>query len=132
MNSKPTVLIVDDDPSIRTMLAEMLSLEGYDWQPASQGGEALDLLRASNEGMVVLLGLVMPVVDGLEVLEAVAADETLAARHAIVMVTGSVESATTSRVAELRARLGVPLVAKPCTLPRIIEAVEEAATRLGA
>lgn len=126
----PGVLVVDDDRTIRTMLSEILTLEGYTVQTAEHGGPALDLLRASRERLVVLLGLVMPYVNGQAVLEAVAANEALAMRHAIIVVTGS--DARMGRVAELRKRLGVPFIAKPFTVKEILDAVAAAAARLEA
>ncbi len=126
----PTVLVVDDDSSIRDILVEILSLEGYPTLTAEHGRPALDILRSSTESMVVLLGLMMPCVDGQTVLDEVAMDESLAARHVFVMVTGSVTRATTGRVAELREQLGVPLFAKPFTVDQILNAVAEAAARL--
>ncbi len=83
-------------------------------------------MRASAEPLLVLLGLMMPVVTGEQVLEEVAADPSLAARHRIVMLTGSIAWATQGRVAELRRQLDVPLLAKPFTVPQLLNALEEA------
>jgi CheY-like chemotaxis protein len=124
------VLVVDDDPAIRKMLSEVLMLEGYAVQTAEHGGPALDIMRTSPERLLVLLGLVMPCVDGENVLGVVASDEALASRHAIVMMTASARRASTGRVAELRERLGVPLVPVPFTVHQLLAAVEEASARL--
>mgnify|MGYP001546707681 CR=1 FL=1 len=124
------VLVVDDDRTIRMILSEILTTEGYTVKTAEHGGPALDILRASQERLVVLLGLVMPYVDGQEVLEAVAMDEALASRHAIVMVTAQVQAAQTGRIAELRKQLDVPLIAKPFTVKEILSAVETSSARL--
>jgi CheY-like chemotaxis protein len=131
------VLVVDDNPRIRKLLCTVLTMEGYTViQTVEHGGPALDILRASREGLVVLLGLLgllgllMPCVDGEDVLEAVASDEVLTAHHAFVMVTASARRASTGRVAELRERLGVPLIEKPFTIYQILDAVEEASARL--
>ncbi len=64
----PTILIVDDDPAIRKMLVEMLKLEGYPTETASNGREALDILDRSGP-RVVLLDLLMPIVDGRGVID---------------------------------------------------------------
>lgn len=126
----PTVLVVDDDPGIRLMLSEVLTLEGYAVQTAVHGGLALDILRTSTEGMVVLLGLAMPEVDGEMILEAVAADKELASRHIFIMVTGSRQRAASGRVAALREALGVPFLPKPIEMDQLFDAVEAAARRL--
>src|SRR5437879_9579439 len=68
----PTILIVDDDPAIRKMLVEMLSLEGYPTETAAHGREALDILDKGNS-RIVLLDLLMPIVDGRGVIDALRA-----------------------------------------------------------
>jgi len=57
------VLIVDDDPDILQTLGLCLSTEGYRILMASNGLEALDLLK-SERPSAVLLDLMMPVMDG--------------------------------------------------------------------
>lgn len=125
-----TVLVVDDDPAIRNILAEVFALEGYSVQTAEHGGPALDILRTSPVPLIVTLGLIMPEVDGIAVLEAVAADEALARRHAIVVLTGAVGLASEGRVKELRDQLGIPLVGKPFTVDQLLDSVADAAARL--
>ena len=61
------VLIADDDPSIRRMLALTLQKAGYRTADACDGGEALEAMRAGQADLV-LLDLMMPKVTGWEVL----------------------------------------------------------------
>jgi CheY-like chemotaxis protein len=70
------VLIVEDDPSIRRMLVVSLGREGYRTAEASNGREALDVLRAGQVDLVVL-DLMMPEVTGHQVLAERAADPEL-------------------------------------------------------
>ncbi len=85
MANLPTVLIVDDDPSIRKMLIEVLQLEGYPTETATNGREAMDILARSGP-RVVLLDLLMPVLDGRGVLREL--DEMPEARekHTVILV----------------------------------------------
>ena len=62
------VLVVDDDPSIRKMIVAALRREGYDFLEASNGRDALDMMRARQPDLVVL-DLMMPLVSGWDVLE---------------------------------------------------------------
>lgn len=64
---RPRVLIADDDPSIRRMLALTLEKEGYRTSNACDGSEALEAMRAGQADLV-LLDLMMPKVTGWEVL----------------------------------------------------------------
>src|SRR5258705_13467488 len=57
------ILVVDDDPDILQTLALCLSTEGYGVLMASNGQEALDVLRQQKPACI-LLDLMMPVMDG--------------------------------------------------------------------
>jgi len=57
------VLVVDDDPDSRTLMAHLLSSEGYQVTTASNGHDALNQLSAVTPS-VILLDLEMPVMDG--------------------------------------------------------------------
>ncbi len=85
MAHTPTVLIVDDDPQIRKMLIEVLTLEGYPTETAVNGQEALAILATSGP-RVILLDLLMPVLDGRGVMEALDADPAMRAQHKVVLV----------------------------------------------
>ncbi len=65
MRERHTILIVDDERAIASMLADYFSMEGYRTVTATSGEEALD--RASGEIDVVLLDVNMPGMDGFEV-----------------------------------------------------------------
>ena len=62
-----TVLVADDDRTIRRNLVRLLQSEGYKTLEAADGEEALSRIRAENPD-AVLLDLKMPARDGLEVL----------------------------------------------------------------
>lgn len=59
-----SVLIVDDDEGIRSLLEELLDGAGYDVVTASHGIAALELLRQGPLPGVILLDLMMPKMDG--------------------------------------------------------------------
>ena len=63
------VLVVDDDPAIRGLVADALRGEGYAVDLAAHGREALDALRARRPATIVL-DLMMPVMDGFSFMEA--------------------------------------------------------------
>jgi two-component system, OmpR family, response regulator MprA len=61
------VLVVDDERAVRESLRRALELEGYDVELAADGQEALDRLEAGPAPDAVILDVLMPAVDGLEV-----------------------------------------------------------------
>lgn len=62
-----TILVVDDDPAIRDVVADILSMSDYDVQTAANGAEALEQIR-QEQPAAVLLDLMMPIMDGWEFL----------------------------------------------------------------
>ena len=66
---RPTILVVDDDPSVAGMLHDALVTWGYDVFLAHNGREGLEVL-ASHIVDGILLDMDMPVMDGLTMLDA--------------------------------------------------------------
>jgi signal transduction histidine kinase len=111
-----TVLIVEDDESVRESLREVFQEEGYETALASNGREALDQLKNGiPRPDIVILDLVLPVLDGWRVYETMQADPELAAIPVI---------ATTADPA--RAPSGLVVVPKPPKLTRLLSTVAAA------
>ena len=66
----PRILVVDDDASVRTLLRRLLTIEGYDVDEAANGGVALQKVEGDAPNLM-LLDIMMPGQDGLDVLEGV-------------------------------------------------------------
>ena len=62
------ILVVDDEPLVRNSLSELLTLSGYSVSNASNGQEALELLK-SYTADIVITDLKMPQMDGVELLK---------------------------------------------------------------
>ncbi len=84
-NNAATVLIVDDDPAARELLAASLRGAGYRLVHATSGAEALELARSIRPDAITL-DVMMPKPDGWEVLSALKADAELC-DIPVVMVT---------------------------------------------
>jgi len=79
------VLIVEDDADLREMMAQLLSLEGFDATAVANGREALEYLHESHAPHVILLDLMMPVMDGWEFRRKQQEDPALASVPVIVL-----------------------------------------------
>jgi DNA-binding NtrC family response regulator len=85
------ILVVDDEPASRSGLQELLTLWGYEAAAAADGQEALELAGSSTPDLVIA-DLVMPGIDGLELLSRLRRDVPTTA---VVFLTGqgSIETA---------------------------------------
>ena len=87
-----TVLLVEDDLELRDIVQDILEDEGYDVIPASDGRQALEFLRTANSGddlpALMILDLMMPMVSGWEVLDAIHDDPHLELPVIVVSASG--------------------------------------------
>jgi DNA-binding NtrC family response regulator len=116
------VLIIDDDPAQRRVLAEIVKRLGYASRTAQSGEQALQILDGSDRGSIalVLLDLVMPGMDGMEVLRRIAPS---AGSPPVIVQTanGSIDVA----IAAIRAG-AVDFVVKPTSAERLEVSIKSA------
>lgn len=82
------VLVVEDDRDLREVLAESLLLEGYAVEGAADGAEALAYLQAGARPALIILDLVMPRMDGRQLVAAMGERPDLGAIP-VVLATGT-------------------------------------------
>jgi two-component system chemotaxis response regulator CheY len=111
------ILVVDDTPEIRDLIADILTDEGYPVTCASNGSEALAIVERITPALV-LLDLNMPVLDGRGFARALT-DRSLSIP--ILLLTAAGDAA---RCAQELGAIG--LVAKPFTLGDLLAAVGRA------
>lgn len=83
----PTVdiLIVEDEPDIRDALRLALELDGFSVSTAANGREGLEALARGERPALVLLDLLMPVMNGAELLARLRADPALADQPVVLV-----------------------------------------------
>jgi CheY-like chemotaxis protein len=69
------ILLVDDDPAVRRMIAAALARRGYSTLLAEHGAVAVNILRSNRNVCLVVTDIYMPDLDGLEVIMAIKALE---------------------------------------------------------
>ncbi|PIR98201.1 MAG: response regulator [Candidatus Colwellbacteria bacterium CG10_big_fil_rev_8_21_14_0_10_42_22] len=72
-----TILLVEDDPFLSSLLTTRLQKAGLKVVRAMTGEEALSILRAETKPDLILLDIILPQKSGFEVLEEIQADPTL-------------------------------------------------------
>jgi DNA-binding response OmpR family regulator len=121
MSLAPKILVVEDDDAIRALLIAALRREPFDVHAAVNGAEALTLTR-STEYAVILLDLMMPLVTGVEFLEAF--HETNPNSRTVVFVMTAFDDATVRHIAP---NLVHGIVRKPFDVPQLVAMVREVA-----
>jgi adenylate cyclase len=100
------ILVVDDDPVNRQMLTRLLEQDGYRADTAADGLRGLEMLQADPFDLV-LLDLVMPEIDGYEVLTRIKGDQAL--KHIpVLMITAVDDVASAARCIEAGAEDYLP------------------------
>ena len=105
-----TVLVVEDQAEVRSVLARTLALEGYRVLEASDGLEAIDVITAEHDIALVLSDIVMPRMDGIQLAK------NLASSTPILFMTGDPQQRWGDHVA-------APLLQKPFTPEALCAAV---------
>lgn len=113
------VLLADDDPAVREVLARYLISAGLEVIQAKDGGEALSLFRQGPFDLVIS-DVKMPVMDGLQLLEAV---KDLSPTVPVVLISGYDEPTTI--VAALK-KGAENYLSKPITKANLMRVLEQA------
>ena len=121
------ILIADDDQAIREMLRMMLETFNYEVMLVNDGKEALDVIQASQDRLIVMLDLFMPRLDGRQILRAIASDATLSAQHTYILLTAN-HNLSLSEYND--APFHLTLLTKPFAMDDLLHIVDEAAQRL--
>lgn len=121
--SKLKVLVADDEPALRKLLKTNMELEGYETLEASNGAEVLACVERDNPD-IILLDIMMPVMDGWEVMTALAANPEYSQKVILV-------SAKASDDAQLQGwELGADeYITKPFDLDSLLQRVRDVAAR---
>lgn len=95
--TRARVLVVEDEPGIAGFVRRGLIFEGFEVEVATNGKEALGMLR-DNSPNVVVLDIMLPVVDGLEVCRRIRAAEGAEGRQPVPILMLTARDAITDRV----------------------------------
>ena len=116
--SDQIVMLVEDEADIREPLRELLEEEGLSVITATHGQDALNQLEHCSRPKVMVVDLLMPVMNGVELVEKLRADP----RYASIPVLFLSASSTVTPPD------GTRMLRKPVALPRLIEAIRQALT----
>lgn len=115
------ILLVDDDPSIRETLKELINFEGNATDVAVDGSEALKRIKENSYDLVIL-DRNMPIMSGIEVLQAVRASPKYKDLKIIMLTSASV----TKEIDEAYAAGANGYVLKPIDIPQFAAKIKNA------
>lgn len=115
-------LIVDDSSTMRRIITKTLGEIGMEGDEAGDGKEALQCLKKGGAYDFILLDWNMPNMNGIETLQAIKADETLASIP-VIMVTTEAERSQVVKAVQAGAR---QYVVKPFTKEVLVEKINKA------
>ncbi len=115
----PTILVVDDEPSIRRSLEGILTDEGFEVITAANGYECLQLVETEFPDLI-LLDIWMPGIDGLETLKEIKKNNPLLP---VIMISGhgTIETAVTATK-----QGAYNFIEKPVAIDKVIVAINNA------
>ena len=119
------ILVVDDDPAMRSLCSHVLQLKGYEVHTAGDGEEAVRL-AGRDSYRVILLDLKLPGIDGIETLRRLKGE---GCRAEIVMITGYGNVSTAVDAMKSGARDFIEKPFKPEELHEMLEAMLVRRTR---
>jgi DNA-binding NtrC family response regulator len=112
---QPTVLVVDDEPALRSVTARALSEDGFLVSTAANASEAWTTVRAATRPFdLIVVDAFMPGEGGIELLHRIRAND---ARQRFLLITGRLE-----RESAVELPADVPVLLKPFTPDDIVKA----------
>lgn len=123
------VLVATDDGTLGPLLVTLLTDAGYPTIYSTNGQDALERLRSSDQPLVGLLSLRWRPWSSLAVLKAIAAEPSLATRHVYILLT-ALWDRLPGEYAALQSTLAVTVVPKPVGMDALLAEVAQAVARL--
>ena len=110
------ILVIEDEDDIREAVVNLLALEGYEAVPAHHGKEALELLKDRLEDpCLILTDLMMPEMDGWELIKILREQDILITIPVVVMTASETKNVSSAK----------KVIKKPFDLPALISLVKE-------
>lgn len=116
-SGQATILVVDDEQAIVTLLVDILTDSGYHVMTARNGREALACLERERADLI-LSDVMMPVMDGLALYQTVQSSPSLQSIPILLM------SAVASFNAQIREHVNTQLITKPFDLDALLTLVD--------
>lgn len=113
-----TILVVDDEPSVRMVLSRLLAKRGYAVIEAENGNEALEMVARHADALrLILLDLTMPQRDGLSTLQEIRSQKI---QTPVVLISGYYSNELIPQLERLQAKY----ISKPFTAQTLLAVID--------
>ncbi len=112
-----TIMVVDDEPMVRNLLSQFLTLRGYRVRTAKDGPDALALLKQEHPQLIIL-DVYMPGMNGVDVLRQLRGNDY---KGSVIALSASQDEQLLQEMLELGS---VDIMGKPVDLERLAMMVE--------
>ena len=119
VNSSKSILLIDDDRSLRELMKMSLEAEGYEVMVAADGKEAVTLVEQRNFDLIIL-DLVMPLMDGICFIRWLRQEQH--SETPVLIMSGAVRDGMDD---ELRSNGATDVLRKPVDLDTLLRKVSE-------
>jgi CheY-like chemotaxis protein len=110
----PTILVIDDSRYTRLPIVRFLAESGFEVLEAENGSRGLDVVNTENPDAVIT-DLLMPEMDGYELLERLRADGN---RVPVIVITADIQDSTRQKMLQAGA---LAVMNKPANLAKLLE-----------
>lgn len=114
-----TIIVIDDSPTVRQQVGLALKQAGFEVVEAVDGAEGLEIIRTTRDAAMAICDVNMPRMNGLELLEALAAEGT---KLPVLMLTTEGQSALVQRAKKSGAK---GWIVKPFKADLLVAAVRK-------
>jgi CheY-like chemotaxis protein len=108
------IVVIEDDTDLRETLKDLLEMEGFSVVTASNGREGLRQIEQNGHPCLILLDLMMPVMNGWELLEALCREKAAPLAQTPVAVVSAA-----ANIADVERDYGCSALKKPVSLERL-------------
>ncbi|MFC1912589.1 ATP-binding protein [Chloroflexota bacterium] len=126
-DEKAVIMVVDDDPQMLKVTSLLLESRGYEVLTASNGQEALDKIAVVVPD-IIILDLLMPVMDGFEVLKQLSKRKGTQGKKISIILLSAVKEGSSRQRYELETNSPLPIndyLEKPISPPVLLQRVEK-------
>ena len=115
------ILIIDDDPAVLSLFGQFMESSGYSVALAADGREGLRLMKQQTPDLIIT-DIMMPEMDGLEIIHEIAKTHPLLP---VIAISGGMRNVSVNFLVHAKKFGARRILVKPVTLADLLQTVEE-------